>query len=193
MALVSRRRSHSSRLPAPASYPRQGVTGSSANVDGVVNVRPTVAPAAARLPRQHVKRGWLVRRMLLTADVVGLSAAFFATELLFLNSEHAGHRGIATLSAIFVLVLPAWILAAKFYGLYDQDEERATHSTADEVFSVFHLITVGVWLFFATSWLVGLSGPRQAKLTTFWLLAFVRKNHRRDMGEKLASVPSTRG
>src|SRR5436190_5294130 len=173
MALVSRRRSHSSRLPAPASYPRQGVTGSSANVDGVVNVRPTGAPAAARLPRQHVKRGWLVRRMLLAADVVGLSAAFFATELLFLNSEHAGHRGIATLSAIFVLVLPAWILAAKFYGLYDQDEERATHSTADEVFSVFHLITVGVWLFFATSWLIGLSGPNQAKLTTFWLLALV--------------------
>jgi exopolysaccharide biosynthesis polyprenyl glycosylphosphotransferase len=173
MALVSRRRSHSSRLPAPASSTGQAVTGSSANLDDVVNARPTVAPVAARLPRQHVKRGWLVRRMLLAADVVGLSIAFFATELLFLDSQRAGHRSIATLSAIFVLVLPAWILAAKFYGLYDQDEERATHSTADEVFAVFHLITVGVWLFFATSWLIGLSGPNQAKLTTFWLLALV--------------------
>src|SRR5262245_50353333 len=173
MALVSRRRSHAPPVSATASSPRQGVTGSSANLDEVVNGRPTVAPVAARLPRQNVKRGWLVRRMLLAADVVGLSIAFFVTELLFLDSQRAGHRSIATLSAIFVLVLPAWILAAIFYGLYDRDEERATHSTADEVFSVFHLITVGVWLFFATSWFIGLSGPNQAKLTTFWLLALV--------------------
>ena len=66
-----------------------------------------------------------------------------------------------------------WVLAAKLYGLYDRDEERATHSTADEVVSVFHLVTVGVWLFYATSWLVGLSSPDQAKLTTFWFLALV--------------------
>jgi exopolysaccharide biosynthesis polyprenyl glycosylphosphotransferase len=59
------------------------------------------------------------------------------------------------------------------YGLYDRDEERATHSTADEVVSVFHLITVGVWGFFATSWLVGLAHPHQKKLATFWLLAIV--------------------
>jgi exopolysaccharide biosynthesis polyprenyl glycosylphosphotransferase len=72
-----------------------------------------------------------------------------------------------------VLLLPAWVLAAKLYGLYDRDEERATHSTADEVVSVFHLITVGAWSFFATSWLVGLGHPHQRKLATFWLLAIL--------------------
>src|SRR2546430_17119500 len=107
MALISRRRSPSWRLSAPGSPPRQAVTGSSANLDDVVNRLPTVAPVAARLPPQHVKRGWLVRRMLLPADVVGLRTAFFATELVFLRSGRAGHRRIATLSSVFRLVVPA--------------------------------------------------------------------------------------
>jgi exopolysaccharide biosynthesis polyprenyl glycosylphosphotransferase len=68
-------------------------------------------------------------------------------------------------------LLPAWAIAAKLYGLYDRDEERATHSTADEIVSVFHLLTVGVWLFYATSWIVGLENPSQVKLATFWALA----------------------
>jgi exopolysaccharide biosynthesis polyprenyl glycosylphosphotransferase len=109
--------------------------------------------------------------MLLAADVAALLLAFFVTESLFHNP--ANTLGSGTRAAIFVLLLPVWVLAAKLYGLYDRDEERATHSTADEVISVFHLITVGAWGFFATSWLVGLAHPAQAKLTTFWLLAIL--------------------
>ena len=151
---MASRGSHSTRLSAHASHQR-AATGLPVNLDGVVDGRRPQATAAPSARGEHITRGWLVRRMLLAADVIGLSAAFFATEFLFLGSERAGHVGIARLSTIFVLVLPAWILSAKFYGLYDRDEERATHSTADEVVSVFQLITVGVWLFFATSWLVG--------------------------------------
>jgi len=110
--------------------------------------------------------------MLLAADVAALLVAFFVTEALFQNSP-GGTLGNTTRTVIFVLLLPAWVLAAKLYGLYDRDEERATHSTADEVVSVFHLITVGAWGFFATSWLVGLAHPDQRKLATFWLLAIV--------------------
>ena len=120
---------------------------------------------------RHIRRGWLVRRMLLAADVTGLLVAFFATELIFLGNDLVDNVGIGEETAIFLGLLPAYIVAAKFYGLYDRDEERATHSTADEVMSVFHLITVCVWLFYATSWLAGLWRPDQAKLATFWLLA----------------------
>jgi exopolysaccharide biosynthesis polyprenyl glycosylphosphotransferase len=119
------------------------------------------------------RRGWLVRRLLVAADVVGLIAAFVITEFLFRGSGVVDEVGIAVESVIFALALPVWVLAAKLYGLYDRDEERATFSTADEVMSVFHLITVGVLGFYATSWLVGLSRPDQAKLSTFWLLALV--------------------
>jgi exopolysaccharide biosynthesis polyprenyl glycosylphosphotransferase len=131
--------------------------------------------SAPTLPRggvqPRIRRGWLVRRALLLADCVGLLAAFFVTELLFLSDPSVGGIGIGLESAIFIALLPAWLVAAKLYGLYDRDEERAIHSTADEVMNVFHLITVGVWLYYATSWLVGFSHPNQTKLTTFWVLA----------------------
>ena len=51
--------------------------------------------------RRHVRRGWLVRRLLLAADVTGLLAAFFATELLFAGAEKMGDRvAVRRLSAV---------------------------------------------------------------------------------------------
>lgn len=124
--------------------------------------------------------------MLLLADVIGLSLAFATTEAVFTDGPVFGHNGPAVESAIFVLLLPVWVVAAKLYGLYDRDEERATYSTADEVVSVFHLITVGVWFFFATSWLVGLAHPDQEKLTVFWLLALVGVTGMRSLARTVA-------
>ena len=117
-------------------------------------------------------RGWIVRRVLVASDVAGLTAAFVASELLFRGGA-IDRFGPTAESVVFVLLLPLWILSAKLSGLYDRDEERATHSTADELLSVFLLVTVGVWLFYSTSWLVGLASPHQKKLTAFWLLAFL--------------------
>jgi exopolysaccharide biosynthesis polyprenyl glycosylphosphotransferase len=135
------------------------------------------ALGAAVLPRidarRRMRRGWLVRRALLAADAAGFLAAFLLTELLFIGDGLVGSIGIGLESAIFVGLLPVWLLGAKLYGLYDRDEERATHSTADEVVNVFHLITVGVWLYYATSWIIGFSHPNQTKLATFWLLALL--------------------
>jgi exopolysaccharide biosynthesis polyprenyl glycosylphosphotransferase len=128
--------------------------------------------ATEKAAPSRMRRGWLVRRMLLAADLLGLTAAFAAVEALF-HTQGFGEVGIGTETVIFLALLPIWVLAAKLYGLYDRDEERATHSTADEVVSVFHLATVGVWIFYATSWLVGFWNPDQAKLATFWLLALV--------------------
>jgi exopolysaccharide biosynthesis polyprenyl glycosylphosphotransferase len=111
--------------------------------------------------------------MLLAADLLALSAAFATVEVAFGHNRLIGSVGVGVEAVIFLCLLPLWVLAAKFYGLYDRDEENATHSTADEVLSVFHLVTVSVWLYYATSWLVGLSSPDQAKLATFWFLALV--------------------
>lgn len=116
-------------------------------------------------------RGWLVRRVLLLADVSALAFAFALTELLFHRPAAVEDVGPLLELAIFVALLPVWVVAAKVYGLYDRDEERTDHSTVDEFVSVFHLITVGVWLFFALSWLGGFREPGQAKLAVFWALA----------------------
>jgi len=129
--------------------------------------------AEGRLEPRRMRRGWLVRRMLLAADVVGLTLAFVLVEVLFRGTLLLDNVGIETESLIFAALLPVWAVAAKLYGLYDRDEERATHSTLDETVGVFHLLTVGVWLFYATSWIVGLANPSQKKLATFWLLALL--------------------
>jgi exopolysaccharide biosynthesis polyprenyl glycosylphosphotransferase len=141
-------------------------------------------PLAAERVRRRTRRGWLVRRMLLSADLLALAAAFAVVEAVFRGS--GGDLGIGVETVIFLCSLPVWVLAAKLYGLYDRDEERATHSTADEVVSVFHLVTVGVWLFYAISWLVGFDSPDQAKLTTFWFLALVSVAAARSAARTLA-------
>jgi exopolysaccharide biosynthesis polyprenyl glycosylphosphotransferase len=134
----------------------------------------------------RMRRGWLVRRLLLAADVVGLTIAFALVEILFRGTLLLDNVGIKVESVIFIALLPAWAVAAKLYGLYDRDEERATHSTVDEIVSVFHLITVGVWLFYATSWIVGLANPSQKKLATFWVLALMATIAARSLARTLA-------
>jgi hypothetical protein len=68
-----------------------------------------------RLALAH-RRGWLVRRMLLLADVLGLLAAFFLAEVLI-------DGGVQAENALYFLVtLPVWVLVARLYGLYSRDE-----------------------------------------------------------------------
>jgi exopolysaccharide biosynthesis polyprenyl glycosylphosphotransferase len=118
------------------------------------------------------RRGWLVRRALLLADLVGLLLAFFIAQWLFGTHMAAVDRiGPDTEWTLFLLSLPGWVLAARLYGLYERDEERTDHSTVDDVVGVFHLVTVGAWLFLAGAWLTDVADPRITKLITFWLLA----------------------
>jgi len=116
-------------------------------------------------------RGWLVRRMLLTADLLGLSAAFCVAQLAYGRAVPADGFSPGWEFAVFFLTLPGWIVGAKLYELYDLDEERADPTTADELLRVFHLVTVGAWLLFAGSWVTGAAEPNLPKLVTFWMLA----------------------
>jgi exopolysaccharide biosynthesis polyprenyl glycosylphosphotransferase len=117
-------------------------------------------------------RGWLVRRMLLAADLVGLIGAFLLAQLVFGSGAGRGNElGVTAEFALFALTLPVWVVVAKLYGLYDRDEERTDHSTADDVVGVFHMLTVGSWLLVATVWLTGVADPNFRKLVLFWALA----------------------
>jgi exopolysaccharide biosynthesis polyprenyl glycosylphosphotransferase len=114
------------------------------------------------------RRGWLVRRVLVAADVVGLVLAFVLAPALV---------GAAPPTALdwltLVALLPVWVLLAKLYGLYDRDEERAAHTTVDDVVAVFHLVTVGAWLLLLFGTATDLTTPALGKLAVFWLLAVV--------------------
>jgi len=119
------------------------------------------------------RRGWLVRRMLLVADVLGLVAAFALAEVVAGAGERLGNIDWQTEMILFLSILPIWVVVAKLYGLYDHDEDRADHSTADELLHVFHLVTVGTWIFLASAWLTKFAKPEFPKLITFWGIAIV--------------------
>lgn len=118
----------------------------------------------------YKRRGWIVRRALLAADLAGLSLSFLGAELL----RGLGRRGMfgsASEVLLFAAAIPVWLLLAKVYGLYDQDEERADHSTTDEITGVFNMITLSIWAAFALAWATKVAAPETGKLVFFWLFA----------------------
>ena len=135
--------------------------------------RLSVPATTQESPSRRRSRGWLVRRALLCADVIGLIAAFVVTQLLLGNVFDRVRPDVAELFVFFVISLPAWVVAAKLYGLYDRDEERTDHSTTDDVVGVFHLVTVGAWILYAGAWLTEVTHPDLTKTALFWALAIV--------------------
>ena len=140
-------------------------------VPATLDTRTQEILAQRRASAVRMRRGWLVRRMLVLADLVGLTLAFLAATLIF----EADGRSDAVASQIELLIfcvsLPAWVVVAKLYGLYDYDEERTDHSTADDLVGVLHLVTVGSWLFFAFAAVTHRADPGFARLLGFWLFA----------------------
>jgi exopolysaccharide biosynthesis polyprenyl glycosylphosphotransferase len=130
------------------------------------------APAEAVRPRTR-RRGWLVRRALLAADLLGLTVALLLAKAI-IPGHYPGWLPRGTeLALFFGTVLPAWVVAAKMKGLYARDEEHASHPTTEDLAGVFHLCTLGAWLLLAGIWLVHANAPNIGRLVTFWLAAIV--------------------
>src|SRR4029079_4267713 len=95
-------------------------------------------------------RGWLLPRALPPAHMFGLALAYALAQRLAL-----GHRGDHVDAfgefLLFTASLPVWAVAARSYGLYDRDEEHASHSAVDDFVGVFHLITVGTFVLLAVA------------------------------------------
>jgi exopolysaccharide biosynthesis polyprenyl glycosylphosphotransferase len=116
------------------------------------------------------RRGWLVRRALLSADVFGLALAFACAQAVVAN--RAG-EGLSRQAVYFLVTLPGWIVVANAHGLYDRDEERTDHTTSDDLVGVLQLVTMGTWLFFLGAKLLHFAGPNVTRLIVFWALAIV--------------------
>jgi exopolysaccharide biosynthesis polyprenyl glycosylphosphotransferase len=129
------------------------------------------AGATEERGRRSGRRGYLMRRALLVADLVGLTFAFVAATQLFPAPHTTDRLGPSIERLIFVATLPAWVVLARLHGLYDGDEERADHSTADDLVGVFHLVTIGTFMVMLAGWLTGRFNPTPPKLFTFWILA----------------------
>src|SRR4051794_26620279 len=100
-----------------------------------------VAESDAALPAVRTRnRGWLVRRSLVAADVVGLVAALFVAERIVQDESGAPNalRGLGEY-LVFFASLPAWILLARQYGLYARDAEQPAYSTVDDFLRVVNM------------------------------------------------------
>ena len=138
-----------------------------AAVDG--RTRAILHQRSTELP--YKRRGWLVRRMLLVADLAGLTLAFLLVSILDAGGVLEG-ASLPRELLLFLGSLPFWIVLAKLHGLYEGDEERADHSTVDEVVGVLHLVATGVWLIALPLWALGLADPKLRELALFGVSAF---------------------
>jgi exopolysaccharide biosynthesis polyprenyl glycosylphosphotransferase len=158
-------------MSVTSSIDRRGTTAGgrasgSSDLHASTNGRARLSLARGR----RARRGWLVRRCLLAADLLGLTLAFLLAEFIY-AAPGTGRFGPIGELIVFLATLPCWVVVANSYRLYDRDEERADHSTADDVVGVVHLVTVGVWLLLAVPYISGLATPQLDKLITFWALA----------------------
>jgi exopolysaccharide biosynthesis polyprenyl glycosylphosphotransferase len=131
----------------------------------------TLELVRGRRSRDILRRGWLVRRALLLADVLGLTAAFFLATALWGHDSAVDHVSNLQEVILFLGALPVLVVLAKIYGLYERDEERTDHSTLDDVVGVFHLTTVFVWVFYIVTSATNLADPPLGRLVCFWGLA----------------------
>ena len=131
----------------------------------------TKRPATVDGRARH-RRGWYTRRALAAADVAGLSLAFVMSTIAFADRRPIGdHVSLSVEVCLFFLTLPLWLVFARALGLYDRDDARADHSTADETFGVINLVTLGTWMVLVAGWTTGLAQPEPDRSIGFWALA----------------------
>ena len=131
-------------------------------------VAPAAEPVAPAFESHRLRRrGWLLRRALLVADLVALACAVVALDLLGASLA----LGDPAIWAFGAAVFCAWVLFAQGYGLYANDEIQAVRPTADDVPGVILLATLTTWLGVLALNGTGIGHPQLGLTTAFWLAA----------------------
>jgi exopolysaccharide biosynthesis polyprenyl glycosylphosphotransferase len=94
------------------------------------------------------RRDWFLRRLLVVSDAACLAVAM--TLALVLAGGSRGHSW-QELLLCGLITLPAWVVLFKLYGLYERDAKRLSHSTLDDLPSLFHVLLLGsllTWCWF---------------------------------------------
>jgi exopolysaccharide biosynthesis polyprenyl glycosylphosphotransferase len=131
-------------------------------------LRAWTQPLAPALESHKIRRrGWLLRRSLLVADLAALACAIVAVDLIGVHLP----LGNPAVWAIGIGAFCAWVLFAHGYGLYANDEIQAVRSTADDVPGVILLTTLTTWLGVLILGAGGLGHPNLELASAFWIVA----------------------
>jgi exopolysaccharide biosynthesis polyprenyl glycosylphosphotransferase len=120
---------------------------------------------AARTHRGS-RRGRIVRRRLVVADAAALLIALVVASLV----DSSFGDGVGNEVLVVVGVLPAWIVGARIFGLYERDEHHVEHSTIDELPTLVLFVTLGAWIGVVLSWVFDLEWST-GTLIAFWVAA----------------------
>ena len=120
--------------------------------------------ARTLVSRGYGRRDWFLRRLLAVSDAGCLAVSIAAA--MALAAGIPGHSWQEYL-LYGLITLPAWVVLFKMYGLYERDAKRLSHSTLDDLPSLFHALLLGCLLMWC--WFV-LVAP--AKLMFTGILAF---------------------
>lgn len=113
------------------------------------------------------RRGAVVRRWLVTADVVALLGAY-----VFANGAGYAAGGLDRELVLLAASLPFWILGGHVLGLYSGDDKHLDHSTIDELGALVLFVTAGSWGGVVIGLLLDDYWNRDAAVS-FWLAAAV--------------------
>jgi exopolysaccharide biosynthesis polyprenyl glycosylphosphotransferase len=115
------------------------------------------------------RRGPLLRRALMTADLAALGTVLAATATLV--GGHASSAGVAGLAG---LALVAWLILASAHELYDIEGWRSDYGAAEELGRTIQITTLWVWTVLGLAWLTDLlDSVRLGAALAAWALAVV--------------------
>jgi exopolysaccharide biosynthesis polyprenyl glycosylphosphotransferase len=145
--------------------------------------------ASARPPvfARDIRRDALRRRLLATADLVTCLAVAFVVSLTSVDGAAAAlwAAGLA----------PAWLVIAKFEGLYDADHARLSHITIDELPGLFHWATLSVAMTVLGLAVLPTTTVSPEGAAAMWVVAFAGAILLRSLSRALwrRAVPADRG
>jgi exopolysaccharide biosynthesis polyprenyl glycosylphosphotransferase len=136
-----------------------------------LNDRREGAVRAYRLRAASRRRGVVVRRLLIAADLLGLGLAFALLQILVGSGSGEDMVAVDGEVLLFIASMPVFLVLAQSRGLYARDEERPDHTTVDDLVGVVFLVTFLVWTVIVAASVTGFASPDLEKWVIFWAMA----------------------
>ena len=105
------------------------------------------------------------------SDLLALLAAFGISQWIAPsgNGSLSDQAGLL----LFFAFVPGWLVLASLEGLYRGERVTADNTSLDEIWPIFHAVTIGTWLVFLASEVTGFVQPRVEQLAIFWAVAII--------------------
>ena len=103
------------------------------------------AYASSLVAAQYGRRDLWLRRALAVGDALAVTLA------LAIAAQAPGKGTGLEFAAAGILTIPVWTVLFRMYGLYDRDVRKLSHTSVDDVPSVFHAFVIGtllLWLYY---------------------------------------------